>query len=194
MDAYLNFVAAVDEILKPLNITDWYAEQYEVVGSTNDVAKELLRSQHRNVMVFAEQQSTGRGTNGREWYSPIGGIWLSLAFSTDAPVVNIASLVAQQLSMLLSDVTDEDCTVKEPNDIIVQGKKVCGILVESVIQGNKLKEVVIGIGLNNVNPIPEEIQDIAISIAELGVFLRTHKLARDIAIEVLFLLRQLHLV
>lgn len=132
------------------------------VDSTNDEAKRRLRGRS-SVLVLAERQRRGRGRQGRRWESPPGGLWFSLGFR-EQQVKNITLLpllagvaTAQGLRRL-----GFDARIKWPNDILIDGKKVAGILVEVEMEarGRGAKEpivIAVGIGIN-VNIAEKELQ------------------------------------
>lgn len=143
---------------------------YEEIDSTNTMAKKLGKQQntHGN-LVLAEQQSTGRGRLGRTWSSPKGsGIWMSLILqpkiqSWHASMLTLVAALAVNKS--IREVTGLNSLIKWPNDIVMNGKKVCGILTEMNTCNEKLQCVVIGIGINtNQEGFSPDIQDKATSL------------------------------
>jgi BirA family biotin operon repressor/biotin-[acetyl-CoA-carboxylase] ligase len=126
----------------------------EKIGSTQELAKLMLakgiKSQHGTI-VIARQQLNGRGRFGRNWISPTGGLWMSVIMTQGltikrAPIIQF--LVAISVGETIAEMTRIECTYKWPNDLLVHGKKICGILVDVELQGNIVKNVVAGIGLN----------------------------------------------
>lgn len=146
---------------------------YPVVSSTNDIAKELARQgAPEGALVVAEEQTGGRGRLGRGWHSPPGGLWFSLVLR---PPVSPAA--TQSLPVLLSlAVTDgvaafplPPVEVKWPNDIVCQGKKVGGILVELGAEAEAVHFVVAGIGLNvNITSFPAPLEKTATSLQKIA--------------------------
>ena len=136
---------------------------YEVVDSTNEKAKALAREgASEGTLVIADQQSAGKGRLGRNWSSPAGtGIWMSLILKPE-----ILPQYASQLTLVaglcmceaIREVTGLDATIKWPNDIVVNGKKVCGILTEMSAEMERINYIVLGIGVNvNHKAFPEEL-------------------------------------
>ena len=126
---------------------------YDHVSSTNDVAFDLAeQGAPAGTTVLAEQQSHGRGRLGRHWYSPLGvGIWCSLILRPKIPPS--ASLLITMLGAVsVAEVIEEQVALrarlKWPNDVLIDGKKVCGVLSETRVQGDRLRFVVLGIGIN----------------------------------------------
>jgi len=117
-----------------------------VVNSTNDIAKRRLKVRNP-VLVLAESQRRGRGRGGRRWESPPGGLWFSLGLRESAGDLSLVPIVtgvavAEGLRKMAFD-----ARVKWPNDVLVDDKKVAGILVEAGVQGDR-RELVIGVGVN----------------------------------------------
>ncbi|MGH7497455.1 MAG: biotin--[acetyl-CoA-carboxylase] ligase [Gemmatimonadales bacterium] len=117
--------------------------------------------------VVAEEQVGGRGSRGRIWLSPPGGLWLSVLLRpTSASGLDLLSLraglaVSRVLSAML---VGEPVRLKWPNDLMLADRKVGGILCEARWQGESLGWVVVGIGLNVTNPVPEALQGIATNL------------------------------
>lgn len=132
---------------------------FSSIDSTNRYLKELEQSTCVQ-LCCAEQQTAGRGRFGRTWYSPFGeNIYCSIRwlFSCDLSELSGLSLVVS-LTVLsaLKDINSQlDVKIKWPNDLLWQGKKLCGSLIEMSAESNGLTDVVIGIGLN-VNSLIDE--------------------------------------
>lgn len=123
------------------------------IGSTNDAAKDMAAAGKLKPvgLVVAEQQTEGRGRFGRAWASPRGGLWMSLVSRPRIPVVaagRTAILAAVAVAEAIADVTGLEPKIKWPNDLLVNGKKVCGILTEMAAELALVEYLVIGIGLN----------------------------------------------
>lgn len=133
--------------------------------STNDLARNLARAGIREgAVVVAERQSRGRGRMGRSWASPDGGLWCSLLLRprTDAGWGRLSLVAATAAAEAIEDATGISPGVRWPNDLLVAGRKVAGILIESAAGA-----VVVGIGINaNVEPgmLPNEVAAIAGSL------------------------------
>mgnify|MGYP005854140893 CR=1 FL=1 len=127
-------------------------ERFYEVDSTNDVAKQLaLQGAPEGTAVISEIQRKGRGRKGREWFSPKGGVWMSVILrpkvdpSQAAPITLIAGLaVAKTLSKLYN----LECRLKWPNDVLINEKKVCGVLTEISAEMGRINYIVTGIGIN----------------------------------------------
>ena len=139
-------------------------------GSTNTAALNLAQqgAEHGTVVV-AEEQTAGRGRLGRTWYSEkssgiYGSVILRPPFSpTAAPILTLMAGVATQHA--LSSVTGLGVDIRWPNDLLVNGKKVCGILTEMNAELGRLHAVVLGIGINvNHSEMPAELKPFATSL------------------------------
>lgn len=140
--------------------------------STNNEAKKLAAAGcPEGQIVVAEEQVSGRGRLARGWFSPFGkGVWFSIVlrppFSPqEAPKCTLLAAVA--VSRAIRRATGVECGIKWPNDILVAGRKLVGILTEMSAEMDAINYIVIGIGINvNVEPddLPPELRDIAGSL------------------------------
>lgn len=139
---------------------------FDKVDSTNNIAKDLSKSNamHKKLVV-AEQQSGGRGSHGRSFVSPSGGIYMSVIIKNPPlPPSLLTTYSAVCVCRALEKLFDCDCKIKWVNDIFVSGKKVCGILTEGIYSGSKLESAIIGIGIN-LSPQPDAFSGELSSIA-----------------------------
>ena len=125
-------------------------EYHDSIGNTNDRARELADAGERDVAVLADEQTGARGRLDRAWSSPSGGIWLSLVCRPEippaqAPIYTLAAAVAT--TEALSSVGVE-AGIKWPNDVLVDGKKLVGILTEMEGEADRVSWIVVGIGIN----------------------------------------------
>ena len=145
---------------------------YESVPTTQTIASELAAKGAENgTLVISEEQTEGKGRLQRVWHSPHqGGLWMSLIVKPDippyqAPRLTLLTAVAAVLAMREMGV---EAGIKWPNDVLVNGKKIAGILTELHAESDQIHSVVIGIGIN-VNQQPEDfstdIKSIATSLA-----------------------------
>ncbi len=144
----------------------------DVTGSTNTDARELaLSGALHGTLVVADKQESGRGSNGRGWETPAGtNIAMSLVVRPRVGIVQIPMLtlvmglsVAEGIEQVI---TDADCGIKWPNDVVLAGRKVCGILTELHLKPEGgIADAVIGVGINvNMVDFPEEIRGVAGSL------------------------------
>lgn len=123
---------------------------YPSLPSTNDVAKiRAKEGAKEGTVIVAEEQTAGRGRIKRRWLSPRGGIALSIILYPPLDYLPSLIMVASlAVAHAIERVTGLKAQIKWPNDVLVSGKKVCGILVESDVRGNRVDYAVIGIGIN----------------------------------------------
>ena len=125
--------------------------QLRSTGSTNDDAKALLKAGEKApFLLTADEQTAGRGTHGRSFLSPEGGLYMSLVLPVDsvADSVYFTSLAAVAVCEVLRENEKIDAKIKWINDILLDGKKLVGILCESVFSDSGAGSIVVGIGVN----------------------------------------------
>lgn len=141
----------------------------ECIDSTNAYAKLLGKKNGINgTVVIADRQTAGRGRRGRNWISPDGNCYFSLLLR---PIIRmehtsrLTLVAALATANAVRGVTELDTQIKWPNDVVVNGKKICGILTESSMGVGGVEYVVIGIGINaNQRVFDSEIEAMATSI------------------------------
>lgn len=149
----------------------------EKTGSTNTVAKKLAASgAAEGTVVIAEEQTGGRGRLTRSFWSPYGkGLWFSVILRPDFPPMEVSKmtlLAAVAICKALRAQGLSGCGIKWPNDILVNGKKLVGILTELNASVEKINYIVMGIGINTSiteKDLPAELQGILTSLALEGV-------------------------
>ncbi len=150
---------------------EYIREHFDEIASTNDYAKSV-RSEKKNRIITAKTQTGGRGTKGRSFSSNEGGVYLTkLDFYEDFPAFRAFEIMAGAASAVCDTLAGFSLApkIKWANDVFVNDKKICGILVENVFSGKKVASSVVGIGLNVCNALPEELAKIATSMqAETG--------------------------
>lgn len=170
-------LAAPDILTEPelssLRRTGWLGKKfycYEEVDSTNTQAKRLAEegAEHGSVVV-AEIQTAGRGRRGHQWSSQGGtGIWFSFILKPDlmpaqAPMLTLVAAMA--VGKALGRLPGIKPLIKWPNDVILSGRKVCGILTEMSAQIDYVNYIVTGIGINVKNQdFPEEVASVATAL------------------------------
>ena len=127
------------------------AIKFKSVKSTNDIAHKLIKKKKiRPTIIVSEKQTKGRGTMGKKWISKKGNLFLTIFFDMSKMKVDFkkfAVLNAYLLKSILVKKFSNKIKIKWPNDILFEGKKICGILQETVINAEK-KFLIIGIGIN----------------------------------------------
>jgi BirA family transcriptional regulator, biotin operon repressor / biotin---[acetyl-CoA-carboxylase] ligase len=132
----------------------------ESVSSTNQTLWEMLSlGASSGSVVIATLQTAGRGQWGRQWISPVGGLYLSVAIAfdqkieaTDSYQLTFATAwgIASQLRQ-----HNVNVAIKWPNDLVLNGRKLGGILTETKVNKGQITQAVIGVGINWTNPVPE---------------------------------------
>ena len=130
--------------------------KFKSVKNTNDEAIKLIRSNKYFLgLVSADSQIKGRGTMGKNWISCKGNIFISIFFKANFIKIKIENYLiinAKIIKNILHKYTKKIIQIKEPNDLLIDGKKFCGILQE-VIEHKKEKYLITGIGINtNASP------------------------------------------
>jgi BirA family biotin operon repressor/biotin-[acetyl-CoA-carboxylase] ligase len=137
-------------------------------SSTQDLAMKLFEQGYgEGLVVVAEEMSSGRGRLGRSWLATSGGLWFTLVLTPPKPAnLQILSLgVGSSVAKTLRELYEIKAVVKWPNDVLVNGRKIAGILIE----GRKTLETAlfVGVGINVNNEIPGELRERAVSIKEV---------------------------
>ena len=143
---------------------------FERLSSTMDVLHELAATgAETGTAVLAGEQLEGRGSRGRAWHSPPGGLWLSVLFRPAAlDGVELISLrVGLAVAEAVRSLVPRPLQLKWPNDLMLNGRKVGGVLCEARWQGDLLAWVAVGIGMNVRNRIPQELDRVAVSLCDL---------------------------
>jgi BirA family biotin operon repressor/biotin-[acetyl-CoA-carboxylase] ligase len=142
-------------------------EYHDSVGSTNDRARELAKEGESDVAVLADEQTGSRGRLDRAWRAPSGGIWLSFVCRpgfppANAPIYTLAAAVAATDALATVGV---DAEIKWPNDVLVDGKKLVGILTEMEGEADRISWIVVGIGIN-ANVDGDKVPETATTVLE----------------------------
>ena len=150
---------------------------FSELASTNIIAKEKAIHKREGIdegtLIITEKQTAGKGRLGRKWFSPAGGIWLSIILYPQLPpfyIPRITLMTAVAAVKAIKICTQIESQIKWPNDILIQEKKVCGILIEMSAELDIINWVVVGIGINaNIDhqKFPENIQANTISLKEV---------------------------
>jgi BirA family transcriptional regulator, biotin operon repressor / biotin---[acetyl-CoA-carboxylase] ligase len=132
--------------------------KFDKLDSTNDYASKIAKESVEGTLVIADYQSKGKGTPGKTWFSPEGGIWLSVILKPkSASCISLMASVAvyETLKSLKLPVR-----IKWPNDVMIKTKKISGVLTEAHGKNN----AIVGIGINlNITEFPNELKSVATS-------------------------------
>ncbi len=170
--------------------TEWAGQEIlsfdEIDSTNNEVKRRAEAGAGHGLLAVSEVQTAGRGRMGRPWSSPAGsGIWMSLLLRPALSPIQASGLtlvMALAVREAIMAMTGADCGIKWPNDIVSEGKKVCGILTEMSAEPDRINHVVIGVGINVTDDsFPEEIRDRAISVWQIcGQKIRRAELIAEI--------------
>ena len=138
--------------------------RFKKLKSTNDTAIRIIRSSNlKSGMIIAESQSNGRGQYGRKWISLKGNLFVSFFYNLEninLTITQITKINCLLVKKILSKYYKKRITYKKPNDLLIRGKKICGILQETINKLNK-KFLIVGIGINLIkNPVISNYQTV----------------------------------
>lgn len=162
---------------------------FKETESTNILARDMAGSVDEGTVVIAESQTGGRGRMGRKWISPEGGIWLSVVLKPrmqplHAPRITLLAGVAVAKTIRNIGLPAK---IKWPNDVLINGKKVCGILTEIGAEMDSIQYVVVGVGIDanvDTETFPEEFRDSSTSLKnELGFDINRVEFVQKLLIE-----------
>lgn len=137
---------------------------FDTLPSTNDYCE--TREFGEDTTIIAREQTGGKGTKGRSFSSPRGGVYLSLVRYYPCKAENSFSLMIASCMAVVKtlELYGVSAGVKWPNDVFLNGKKICGILIKNSFEGENVKKSITGIGVNVNNDIPKDLADIAINL------------------------------
>ncbi len=137
---------------------------FDTLSSTNDYCE--TREFGEDTAIIAREQTGGKGTKGRSFSSPRGGVYLSLVRYYPCKAENSFSLMIASCMAVVKtlELYGVSAGVKWPNDVFLKGKKICGILIKNSFEGENVKKSITGIGVNVNNDIPKDLADIAINL------------------------------
>lgn len=144
-------------------------ERYEEIESTHKYLKENQNKYNDKTAIIANKQNSGIGTKGRNWFTGSDkNIAVSILYKKICEIKELEGLtirIAQILQKDILDLYNIKLEIKDPNDLILNNKKICGILTEANIIGNKVNYIIISIGFNvNEDKFPNELENIATSL------------------------------
>ncbi|MGC8674851.1 biotin--[acetyl-CoA-carboxylase] ligase [Fervidicoccus sp.] len=143
---------------------------YEECDGSQEIAEEIAKNgAEEGNLVLCEEIKNARGRFGRKWHAPKGGIWFSLILRPPSlEWINLISLaMGASVSIAIEDVLNIKSGLKWPNDVLINEKKICGILSEAKITDDRLDYVIVGVGLNANNELPNELKAQAISLKQI---------------------------
>jgi BirA family biotin operon repressor/biotin-[acetyl-CoA-carboxylase] ligase len=158
---------------------------FDTIDSTNIYAKKLAKEGiEEGVIIFADVQTSGRGRKNRLWSSPKGGLWFSVVlYPNISPKKAMLLTMASSIAVFqgIKKITGIKAEIKWPNDLLINGRKICGILTEIDSEKQKINYCIIGIGINVNNELEKELQLDATTLKkELNKEILIHELLRAI--------------
>jgi BirA family biotin operon repressor/biotin-[acetyl-CoA-carboxylase] ligase len=145
-------------VIPPRPVEEIPLHLFDTLPSTNQTLWELLnQGATAGSIVIAAQQTAGRGQWGRQWQSNVGGLYLSLALATNLPASNSAQLTLSGAWGIATALRHYGIPVflKWPNDLLLKGRKLGGILTETRVRQGWIAQAVVGVGINWSNCVPE---------------------------------------
>lgn len=142
---------------------------FKTIDSTQTYAKNTLKEDIKDgTVIIADSQENGIGTHERKWYTGKNNIAMTFVLYPEcniSKISNLTVLIAECIISAIKKLYGYELKIKEPNDVIYNNKKIAGILTESKVEGENVKKIFIGVGLNvNQTIFPENLKDIASSL------------------------------
>ena len=145
-------------------------EYFDEIDSTQEEAKRNIKKYDNGTIIIADKQIKGKGTHGRIWYTNLDNIAMTIIIKPKLKVKQLEGFttsIAKNIQMAIKDLYNLDLEIKLPNDLLLNDKKICGILTEITTIKEKVKEIFIGIGFNvNEKNFPIEVLKIATSLSK----------------------------
>ncbi len=145
-------------------------EYFEEIDSTQEEAKRNIKKYDNGTIIIADKQIKGKGTHGRIWYTNLDNIAMTIIIKPKLKVKQLEGFttsIAKNIQMAIKDLYNLDLEIKLPNDLLLNDKKICGILTEITTIKEEVKEIFIGIGFNvNEKNFPIEVLKIATSLSK----------------------------
>ena len=163
---------------------------FDELNSTNEKANELAANVKEGTVIIAEKQKRGIGRFGREWISPEGGVYVSVILKPKTTPISVSkmTLIAGIAVARVIRRLGLDAKLKWPNDVLIYGKKVGGILTSISTKDDRIDYIIVGIGINanvDISMFPKELQKSVTSLkGELKTEVSTEKIIEDILYEI----------
>jgi len=158
-------VRHVSKVLKNMNI-----HYLDICTSTQDIA-DMLASQGapEGTVVICEEMSYGRGRLGRKWVAGRGGLWFTIVLKPKMiKSLQLLTLIAgTSVVKTLKELYNLDVSVKWPNDVLLSGRKLCGVLIEARLEADRVNYVLVGVGVNVNNELPEGLRGTGVTLMEV---------------------------
>lgn len=164
--------------------------RFDTLGSTMDTAKKMAEvGAKEGTVVIADEQTRGRGRDGRTWESPLGGLYLSMILRPEILVFEahkLLFLTGNAVAETIRKYNGERVEIKWPNDLCIANQKVGGLLCETSSLGKNLRYAVMGIGVNtNITRFPSILEGEAVSLHQIsGMEIDNNHLAEQLMEEI----------
>jgi BirA family biotin operon repressor/biotin-[acetyl-CoA-carboxylase] ligase len=147
----------------------WKIVRLDEVDSTQKIAQDFyLHEEGIGTVLLATSQTDGKGRHDKKWISPLGGLYFTIVLGTQPNIGLIPLMAGVAVAKAIKDLTGLHIELKWPNDILVNGKKIGGILTESIWWGDKSRFILLGVGVNVNNIVPFGIDNATSIYIELG--------------------------
>lgn len=141
---------------------------FKEIDSTQTEAKRNVTKYSNGTIIIADVQTKGKGTHGRTWHTKDDNIAMTIILKPEIKIKKLEGFtveIAKNIQKTVKDLYNINLEIKLPNDLLLNNKKICGILTEATTIKENVKEIFIGIGFNvNENEFADEIVDIATSL------------------------------
>jgi BirA family biotin operon repressor/biotin-[acetyl-CoA-carboxylase] ligase len=162
----------------PLN---WNVTRLGRVESTQQIARDYaLSGAPSGLVIVAEVQTDGRGRHGRRWHSPMGGLYMTVVLRSIVNVRLLPLLAGVAAAEAIEAFAGIEAELKWPNDVLVGGKKIGGVIAESGWSGGEVKFTLLGVGVNVNNPLPEDVPEATTLAREIGAELDIESLLQKL--------------
>ena len=142
--------------------------RFKEIASTQDEARSQASQVEEGTVFLSQSQTRGRGKPGAEWFSPKGGLYFSVVLKPAREPEKLSGLTQSFAAAVvgsLAETFDIKADIKLPNDVLINGRKVCGILTERISCGKDIPAVIAGIGVNvNQDGFPEELEATSLKV------------------------------
>jgi len=188
-----NYIKSTEDFSKKLNLNIIKKIHiFNHIDSTNKKAKELAQNNSKEgTIVISKVQKKGRGRFDRNWESPEGGLYFSIILKpkiTTEKTTLLPLLGALSVYKTIKEITDLNVKIKWPNDVMINGKKACGILLESESDKDQLKYIILGIGINlnnDISSLSKELHSVSTTISnEIGIKLNYYDFFEKLLINI----------
>lgn len=157
--------------IKKLKELEKNIKYYKVINSTHKRVKEIAQRENVELpnLIIADEQSSGIGNHSRTWYTgKEKNLAFTLIYYPNCQIGNLNNItikIAECIKTAIKELYNYELTIKNPNDLLLKGKKICGILTEIKTRKDNVKSLIISIGFNvNEENFPDELKEIATSL------------------------------